>query len=295
MSFLDLLLTSARNMLPGMLIWFVLPLLPFMVAEQLRPVGEAPRWRDYGMNILIALSSAYLALPLGLLGGLCGTQVRQWLPWKPLAIPFDSIGALPTVGPALEILALIVARLLLHDFWFYWVHRIEHRVPLLWAFHRLHHTDERMNTATYSRDHFLQNGLIRTFFPVFTLGLFVDLSLSQAGKMAFYSTMFLVLLSMFYHSAIRISLPGLDRILVTPQVHRIHHSTDPQHYNRNFADALPVFDILFGTYHRPARDEFPATGLGPAYPAPRSIWSAQFGPLAEAARSVSCWILARSR
>ena len=104
-----------------------------------------------------------------------------------------------------------------------------------------------MNTTTYTRDHFLQNGLLRAFFPVSTLGLFIDLDLTQAGKAAFYSTMFLIVLSMFYHSAIRVQLPWLDRILVTPQVHRIHHSIDPQHYNRNFADALPIFDILFGT------------------------------------------------
>jgi len=68
-------------------------------------------------------------------------------------------------------------------------------------------------------------------------------------------------------------------MLVTP-VHRIHHSVDAKHYNWNFADALQIFDIVFGTYHRPGREEFPATGLGPDFPAPRSLLSAQFGPLA---------------
>jgi sterol desaturase/sphingolipid hydroxylase (fatty acid hydroxylase superfamily) len=91
--------------------------------------------------------------------------------------------------------------------------------------------------------------------------------------------MFLAGLSLFYHSAIRVRLPWFDRIFVTPQVHRIHHSTDPEHYNRNFADALPIFDILFGTYHRPSKEEFPETGLGPAFPEPRSVWSAQLGPV----------------
>jgi sterol desaturase/sphingolipid hydroxylase (fatty acid hydroxylase superfamily) len=67
-------------------------------------------------------------------------------------------------------------------------------------------------------------------------------------------------------------------------VHRIHHAVDPTFHNKNFADALPIFDIIFGTYHRPAKDEFPGTGLGPDFPAPRSLWSAQFGPLRAAAR-----------
>jgi hypothetical protein len=44
-------------------------------------------------------------------------------------------------------------------------------------------------------------------------------------------------------------------ILVTPPVHRIHHSVNAKHYNRNFADALPIFDIVFGTFHRPVREE----------------------------------------
>lgn len=88
---------------------------------------------------------------------------------------------------------------------------------------------------------------------------------------------------MFYHSAIRVHAPWMDRLLVTPQVHRIHHFTDPAHYNRNFADALPLFDIVFGTYRKPMRDEFPATGLTD-FPEPRSLWTAQFGPLGAIAR-----------
>ncbi len=279
MTFMQHLLGAAQGTSLFLLKWALLPLVPFVLLEQMRPVGEAPRFRDYGMNILIGVSSTYLALPLGILAGLWSARLREYLPWKPISFTFDSLGAVPMIGPGLEILAMIFVPLLLHDAWFYWVHRIEHKVPFFWRFHRLHHSDERMNTTTYLRDHFLQNGLLRAFFPVFTLGLFVDLSLRQAGRAAFYSTLFLFFLSMFYHSAIRVRVAWLDRILVTPQVHRIHHSTDPQHYNRNFADALPIFDILFGTYHPPKKDEFPATGLGPDFPAPRSIWSAQFDPL----------------
>ena len=278
MTFTQILLSSIKGMFPSLLYWLVLPLIPFIVAEQLWPVGDAPRWRDYGMNLLISLSTVYLSLPLGIVAGLLSARVRPLLPWQPISFTFHNIGAIPIAGPALEILAIIFVPLFLHDFWFYWSHRIEHKVPVLWAFHRLHHSDEHMNTSTWARDHFLQNAW-RAFFSVFTLGTIVDLDLTEAGKAALYSNMFLAGLSLFYHSAIRARLPWLDRILVTPQVHRIHHSIDPEHYNKNFADALPIFDILFGTYHRPSKEEFPATGLGPAFPAPRSIWSAQFGPL----------------
>ena len=234
------------------------------------------------MNIAIALTTAYLSLPLGVAAGLWGSRLHPLLPWTPLSFSFHSIGTIPVVGPVLEVVTLIFVSLFLHDLWFYWAHRIEHRLPLLWEFHKIHHSDERMNSSTYARDHFLQAAWIG-FFPTFTLGLVVDLDLTEAERVALFSNLFLVVLSMLYHSAISIRLPWLDRILVTPQVHRIHHSIDPAHYNRNFADALPLFDILFGTYHRPLGDEFPITGLRPDFPAPRSIWSAQLRPVLAAA------------
>jgi sterol desaturase/sphingolipid hydroxylase (fatty acid hydroxylase superfamily) len=281
MSFVQTLAASLKGMFPGFLYWFVFPLIPFMVAEQIWPVGSAPRWRDYWMNLLIAFSTVLLSMPLGIAAGLASAQVRQVLPWKPFSFTFHSIAAVPHAGPVLEVLAMILVPLVLHDCWFYWAHRLEHRVPVLWAFHRLHHSDEVMNTSTWARDHFLQNSW-RAFFSIFTLGVIVDLDLKEAGRASLYSMMFLSALSLFYHSAIGVRLPWLDRVLVTPQVHRIHHSTDPEHYNRNFADALPIFDIVFGTYHSPGPTEFPPTGLGEAFPAPQSIWRAQFGPVVAA-------------
>jgi sterol desaturase/sphingolipid hydroxylase (fatty acid hydroxylase superfamily) len=283
MSFLQILTSSIRGMFPSIVYWTVLPMTPFIIAEQMRPVGEPPQWRDYGMNILISLSTAYLSLPLGIAAGLSSSRLHHLLPWKPLAFSFHTIGVVPLVGPGLEILAMIFFPLFIHDCWFYWSHRIEHRLPILWEFHKIHHSDERMNTSTWARDHFLQESW-RAFFSVFTLGMIIDLHPTEAGKTALYSTMFLVGLSMFYHSAVRVQLPWLDRILVTPQVHRIHHSVSAEHHNRNFADVLPIFDIVFGTYHRPVGEEFPETGLGPDSPAPRSLLSAQFGPLVAVGR-----------
>lgn len=66
--------------------------------------------------------------------------------------------------------------------------------------------------------------------------------------------------------------------------HRIHHGVDSAYHNKNFADALPIFDILFGTYHHTGRGEFPRTGLGREFPAPKSLWSVQLGPLAAITR-----------
>jgi sterol desaturase/sphingolipid hydroxylase (fatty acid hydroxylase superfamily) len=273
--FWEAIVASTTRSLPFLVIGPVM-LVPFIVAEQIWPVHRRPGWRDYLPNILISSTTAFLAKPAGVAIGMASESLRGQLPWTPLAFSYSSIGAVPHVGEILEIVAMIFVPLFVHDLWFYWAHRIEHKVPFLWEFHKLHHSDELMNSSTWARDHFLQAGWI-ALFSTFTLGLVFEISAAEAGRAALMSVLFLSLQSMFYHSAIRVRLPWLDRILVTPQVHRIHHSVNPEHHNRNFADALPLFDIVFGTYRKPAPDEFPETGLGPAEPSPRSLWQAQAG------------------
>lgn len=220
MSFLQTLASSIKGMFPGIIYWLLLPQIPFIMVEQLRPVGDAPSWRDYVMNIWISLTTAFLSLPLGMAAGLWSSRLRHVLPWTPISFTFHKLDAVPFLGHGLTIVAMILVPLFIHDFWFYWSHRIEYKVPILWEFHKINHSDEHMNTSSWARDHFLQEGW-RSFFSVFTLGLIIDLQLREAGEAALYSTMFLIGLSMFYHSAIRVRLPWLDRILVTPQVHRI--------------------------------------------------------------------------
>lgn len=252
-------------------------LVPFIIAEQLRPAIRRPGWREYGMNILIATTTLVLAMPFGILAGSGSETLRNILPWEPLDFSYATLTTVPMVGGLLEVLAMTFLPILVHDLWFYWAHRIEHRVPFLWEFHTLHHSDELTNCSTWARDHFLQAAWIAVV-PAFSIGLVFNISAIEAGQAAMLSMMFLSFLSMFYHSAIRVSLPWLDRIIVTPQVHRLHHSVHPEHYNSNFADAFPFMDMLFGTYKRPEAGEFPETGLGPNMPAPRNIWRAQVGP-----------------
>jgi hypothetical protein len=68
-SFLQILTSLIRGTVPDVVYWGVLRLIPFIIAEQLRPFGEAPRWRDYAMNILISRPTAYLSLPRGIAAG----------------------------------------------------------------------------------------------------------------------------------------------------------------------------------------------------------------------------------
>jgi len=270
--------------LPMIAISFPVLLAPFVWLERRRPVATPPSWRDYGKNFGIFISTQAIAAPTAISAAHASAAIRAVAPWPTLDFTFADIGVgLPILDAVLRVLAMIFLPLLLHDVWFYWSHRLEHKLPWLWRFHRLHHSDPNMNASTYARDHFLQT-VWRSLFAAFTLGLFVDIELRQAEQAALLSSLFLGLWSQFYHSAARIRLPWLHYILVTPQVHRIHHSLSPRHHDKNFADVFPVFDLLFGTFYRPQAEEFPATGLADQV-APANWWEAQCEPLRRVPRA----------
>jgi sterol desaturase/sphingolipid hydroxylase (fatty acid hydroxylase superfamily) len=65
------------------------------------------------------------------------------------------------------------------------------------------------------------------------------------------------------HLNMRVSLGRFGLCLNNPQYHRIHHSVEPQHRDKNFCKMFPLFDVIFGTAWKPGKDEFPKTGLTP--------------------------------
>lgn len=276
---------KALSALVPALIAMPLMLVPFIIAEQIWPLAQRPGWRDYALNIVISMSTMLITLPLAVMIGFAAQALRGWLPWEPVNFTYSDLATVPVIGDILVIAAMVLLPLLVHDLWFYWAHRIEHRVGFLWEFHKLHHSDERMNCSTWARDHFLQAAWIATF-PVLTLGLIFDLDAIQAGMAGVLSGLAISLLSMTYHSAIRLNLRWLDRILVTPRLHRVHHSVDPAHHARNFADVFPFLDMLFGTYYRPRDDEVLVIGLGNDMPPPRNIWAAQIDPARRGLRAL---------
>jgi len=82
----------------------------------------------------------------------------------------------------------------------------------------------------------------------------------------------------FIHANIRLDIRWLTPVIGGPQLHRIHHSLESGHLNRNFSAFFPVWDILFGTYYRPGRGEYPHTGVAD-YALPRRLQDILTGPL----------------
>lgn len=156
-----------------------------------------------------------------------------------------------------ESILLIAANLFTIDLAYYWYHRAQHRHPALWAIHELHHADAELNATSSFRTYWLEMPVQMVLISAPSLMLFGDQGKLHALGMLVGSYLFLI----FSHCNFRLSLGPLSAVVCGPQVHRIHHSRLPEHRDRNFAQYFPVLDWIFGTYHRPARGEFPPTGV----------------------------------
>ncbi len=135
--------------------------------------------------------------------------------------------------------------LLLFDLWMYFWHLANHRIPLFWLFHRAHHNDPEMDASTSLRLHPVEicfSSVIR--LPVFLL-IGMDVSM-----LAIYESVLMVSI-LFHHS--NISLPvKADKILrifiVTPDMHRMHHSINPDEINSNYSSIISIWDRIFNTF-----------------------------------------------
>ena len=148
-----------------------------------------------------------------------------------------------------------VAVILVGDLWGYIVHRAMHKVPVLWAMHSLHHSAETLSIITGARHFWLEDAINTAVFPV--MGIIFKVPPEMLPVIAgFY-----IVPEGLVHMNTRLSLGRFALVLNNPQYHRIHHSIEPQHEDKNFCRLLPLFDVIFGTAWKPGSGEFPKTGL----------------------------------
>jgi sterol desaturase/sphingolipid hydroxylase (fatty acid hydroxylase superfamily) len=168
-------------------------------------------------------------------------------------------------------LSSLVIYVLCGDLYRYWWHRMYHIVPALWAVHSFHHSAEAVTFVTGARFHWL-NRIIDAFFPLFAIIVQVPHSVVLAGIFIYF------LPDGGAHLNVRFSLGRFVMWINSPQYHRIHHSTRPEHFDKNFASLLPLWDTVFDTAWRPGKDEYPPTGL-PDGTKPQSIWEGIIWPV----------------
>jgi sterol desaturase/sphingolipid hydroxylase (fatty acid hydroxylase superfamily) len=164
----------------------------------------------------------------------------------------------------------VVLSLLALDLAIYLQHLMFHAVPLFWRLHRVHHADLDFDVTTGAR-----------FHPVeIILSMLIKFAVILAlGAPAVAVLLFEILLnatSMFNHGNVR--LPGgVDRVLrwllVTPDMHRVHHSIDPRETNTNFGFNVPWWDRLFGTYRAQPQAGHASMTIGiEQFRTPRELW-----------------------
>lgn len=220
-----------------------------------RELSRLLRWsNNLGLvvidRVVLQLSFPVFAVGLALLG-----EARGWGLLNSVELPFA--------------FALLVSLLVL-DLAIYLQHVLFHAVPALWRLHRVHHADLEFDVTTGLR-----------FHPVeILLSMGIKLAVVAAlGAPAIAVLVFEVLLnatSMFNHSNVRIPL-GLDRVLrwmvVTPDMHRVHHSIHPHETNSNFGFNLPWWDRLLGTYRAQPREGHEGMTIGiDQFRTPRDLW-----------------------
>ena len=146
-------------------------------------------------------------------------------------------------------LKLIMA-VVLFDFVTYWFHRTSHKVPLLWRFHRVHHSDTSMDSSTFFRGHPIESFLWFGVGNIVAAGIF-GLDLVSLGLY------FLVSLPFFFLEHANLKFPKwIDKtfglVFTTPNLHKVHHEQDQYYTDSNFSDIFILWDRIFGTYkHKP--------------------------------------------
>ena len=128
------------------------------------------------------------------------------------------------------------------DFAYYWYHRFSHELPGLWSMHHTHHSSPWMNLTTAVRLNWVANFVSPVLFtPLILVGF--------SGDWVVYSLALGLFYQFFLHTDAVGRLGWLEgKLINTPSAHRVHHGSNPEYIDRNYAGALIVWDRLFGTY-----------------------------------------------
>jgi sterol desaturase/sphingolipid hydroxylase (fatty acid hydroxylase superfamily) len=202
-----------------------------LIRRRARSVVRRSRWPTNIALVVLDTLVIRALLPLTAVGMAVIAEQRGW-------------GLLHAVGPIPALLAVPVAIVLL-DFAIYLQHVLFHAVPVLWRVHRVHHADIDVDVTTGSRFHPVE---------ILVSMLIKFAAISALGPSPIAVLLFEMLLnvgSLFNHANLRL-LPWLDRalrlVVVTPDMHRVHHSASGVETNTNFGFTFPFWDYLCGTY-----------------------------------------------
>jgi sterol desaturase/sphingolipid hydroxylase (fatty acid hydroxylase superfamily) len=141
------------------------------------------------------------------------------------------------------------------DFSGYWGHRINHEYNLFWNNHVVHHSSEEFNLACALRQS------ISVFFRIFTFFLLPAALLGVPGKVIAIVAPLHLFAQFWYHTRHIGRMGFLEKIIVTPSHHRVHHAINPIYLDKNYGQIFIFWDKLFGTYQEERDDTPPVYGI----------------------------------
>ncbi len=204
-----------------------------LIPRRVRSQPRSSRWlTNWAITILDSATLYLLALliPALAVGAALDAGAQGWGVMNRLALP---------VG------LNIIFTVLIFDFAIWAQHLITHKIPVLWRFHRVHHSDRDIDVTTAIRFHPVEIA----FSMLLKIGLVYLIGPSAVGIIIF--EIILNGTAMFNHANMKLPL-GLDAVmrmfLVTPDMHRVHHSDIRAEHDSNYGFALSIWDRIFGTY-----------------------------------------------
>jgi len=180
----------------------------------------------------------------------------------------DNLGLRNSVALAVFTTLFLV---ILSDLAVYLGHWAQHRIPILWTFHKVHHSARNLTPLTIFRVHpvdLLLLGALGSLFMGVASGVLLWASEEPIGTLQIYGINavivgFYLLGYNLRHTHIWVSFGPLQRVFVSPAMHQIHHSEAPRHWDRNLGLTFSVWDQIFGTAYLPREREELVFGIGP--------------------------------
>lgn len=146
-----------------------------------------------------------------------------------------------------------------HDFYIYWMHRLQHKNKWLWRIHEAHHSPQKVDWLSGSRSHAIEILINQTveFLPIVLLGAPVEVIAYKGVISAIWG--------MYIHSNLNVNTGKLQLLINGPEMHRWHHTTGKGR-NRNFSTKLAIWDWIFGSAFLPENEKATDYGLKTFFP-----------------------------
>jgi sterol desaturase/sphingolipid hydroxylase (fatty acid hydroxylase superfamily) len=222
----ELLLAAALSLL---LLCFV-----FRPLEMLFPAKKQKLFRPAWVTDLCFFLGQYLLWTGGVFWVL--GYLEAWLDTVVPGTFRQTVAAQPWWLQAIEVIVL-------SDFFIYWGHRLQHRLPFLWRFHSIHHSAEHLDWLAAHREHPIDTIYTITIInlPAVLMGFPLEI---LAGFLAFRG-----MWAIYIHSNVRLPIGPLRALIGAPELHHWHH--DKARDAGNYANISPLMDLAFGTYRCP--------------------------------------------